>query len=96
MIFMDKTASKTELKSGELVETKKNNRSYTPQSAVKVTNLKQAKRLLSKLIFDLQTGTIKNQDAKDLTYLLVSYVNVFKQYEIEQRLDAIEKKMDGR
>lgn len=86
---MTSTNKKTE----QLAKTKKVSVSYTPSNAVKVTSLKQAKRLLSKLIYDLQTGAIDNQTAKDLTYLLVSYVNVFKQYEIEQRIDEIEKKM---
>lgn len=80
----------------QLAKIKKVSGSYTPSNAIKVTNLKQAKRLLSRMIYDLQTGTIENQTAKDLTYLLVSYVNVFKQYEIEQRLDLIEKQINDR
>lgn len=65
--------------------------SYTP---IRVTNLRSAKRLLSRLIYELQRGTIENQTAKDLTYLLVSYVNVFKQYELEKRIDEIEKRVN--
>jgi hypothetical protein len=93
---MSKSAQKTAQKSEQLIQIKKVSGRYTPESAIKVTNLKQAKRLLSRLIYDLQTGTIENQNAKDLTYLLVSYVNVFKQYEIEQRLDLIEKQINDR
>lgn len=89
---MTSTNKKTE----QLAKTKKVSVSYTPSNAVKVTSLKQAKRLLSRLIYDLQTGVIDNQTAKDLTYLLVSYVNVFKQYEIEKRIDEIEKRIDDR
>lgn len=88
---MSKTAPKTIVKSIQPVKTKKVKGSYT--LPIKVTNLKNAKRLLSRLIYDLQAGMIENQTAKDLTYLLVSYVNVFKQYEIEQRIDEIEKKI---
>jgi len=60
---------------------------------IKVNNLKSAKRLLSRLIYELQAGTIESQIAKDLTYLLTSYVNVFKQHEFEQRLEELEKKL---
>lgn len=68
--------------------------SYTSDTPVKVTNLKAAKRLLAKLIYDLQTDKIDNQKAKDLTYLLVSYVNIFKQYELELRIEQIEKQIN--
>lgn len=81
-------------KKPQTTEIKKVSRSYTPSNAIKVTSLKQAKRLLSRLIYDLQTGVIENQTAKDLTYLLISYANIFKQYEIEQRIDEIEKKLN--
>lgn len=84
-IVTPKTPQKTKIK--------KVSAGYTPANAIKVTSSKQAKRLLSKLIYDLQTGAIDNQTAKDLTYLLVSYVNVFKQYEIEKRIDEIEKRI---
>ena len=77
-------------KSLQIVETKKLVNSYTP---IKVTNLKNAKRLLSKLIYELQAGTIDNQTAKDLTYLLVSFVNVFKQYEMERRISELEERL---
>lgn len=72
------------------VEIKKISDSYTP---IKVTNLKNAKRLLSRLIYDLQAGKIEGQQAKDLCYLLISFVNVFKSYEIENRLNEIERKV---
>ncbi|MEO8232965.1 MAG: hypothetical protein ABI638_11825 [Ignavibacteriota bacterium] len=51
---------------------------------------------MSKLIYDLQTGAIENQTAKDLTYLLISYVNLFKQYEMEKRIEEIEKQITDR
>ena len=76
-------------KSLQIVKPKNLNEGYTP---IKVTNLKNAKRLLSKLIYELQTGKIDNQTAKDLTYLLVSFVNVFKQYEMEGRISELERK----
>jgi hypothetical protein len=72
----------------------KNNKSNKGEILpIKVTNLKAAKRLLSRLIFNLQKGEIENQTAKDLTYLLTSYVNIFKQYELEKRIEEIEERL---
>ncbi len=81
------------LKTPQKTKLKKVKGNYTLSNPIKVTSLKNAKRLLSRLIYDLQSGMIENQTAKDLTYLLVSYVNVFKQYEIEKRIDEIEKRI---
>ena len=83
---------KEEAKKKSLQATDNNNfkGSYTP---IKVTNLKSARRLLSRLIYQLQTGEVENQTAKDLTYLLISYVNIFKAYEFEQRLLKLEEKL---
>ncbi|MCH7972539.1 MAG: hypothetical protein IH949_01375 [Bacteroidetes bacterium] len=77
-------------KSLQAIDNKNLKGSYTP---IKVTNLKNARRLLSRLIYQLQTGEVANQTAKDLTYLLISYVNVFKAYEFEQRLIKLEEKL---
>ena len=76
-------------------------KTYTPdvkaKPAIKITNLKSAKRLLGRLIYDLQRGTVSSQLAKDLTYLLNVYVNIFKVYENELRLLELEQvvKKDG-
>jgi len=59
---------------------------------IKVNNLKSAKRLLSKLISRFISGEIKNQDAKDLAYLVSVYVSVVKDAEIEQRIKSLEEK----
>lgn len=77
-------------KSLQTIKDKRLKGSYTP---IKVNNLKSARRLLSRLIYQLQTGEVENQTAKDLTYLLISYVNVFKTYEFEQRLIKLEEKL---
>ena len=64
---------------------------------IRVNNLKSAKRLLSRLIYELQSGAITSQLAKDLTYLLNVYVTTFKTYENEVRLTELEDlvKKDG-
>ena len=61
---------------------------------IRVNNLKSAKRLLSKLIYDLQIGNIDSKLAKDLTYLVSVYVNIFKEYDLEKKLDQLEKQLD--
>ncbi len=60
---------------------------------VKVTNLKSAKRLMSKLISSFISGGIVNQDAKDLAYLVSIYVSIAKDAEIEGRIKLLEEKL---
>ena len=52
---------------------------------IKVHNLKNAKRLLSRLIYDLQIGKIESKLAKDLCYLLSVYTNIFKENDMDER-----------
>jgi hypothetical protein len=84
----------------QLIESKRNELSYTPNLAgriekpVKVVKISDAKRLLSKLIYKLQTGEIAGQEAKDMTYLLISYVNMVKDIEFENRIKLLEEKTD--
>lgn len=63
------------------------------ETNIKVTNLKSAKRLLSKLISKFISGGIINQDAKDLAYLVSIYVSVVKDAEIEERIKKLEEKI---
>ena len=60
---------------------------------VRVNNVKQAKKLLSKLIYGLQTGEIDSRKAKDLTYLLSVFITVVKETEFDERLKALESKL---
>jgi hypothetical protein len=63
-------------------------------TAIRIKTLKDARRLLGKLIYEFQKGNIHNQDAKDLTYMLISYVAILKDSELEERLIALEEKTD--
>ena len=82
----------------QYIENKKDALTYTDTIAgkiekpVKVTKISDAKRLLSKLIYKLQTGEIEGQSAKDMTYLLISYVNMIKDIEFEERLKQLEER----
>ena len=83
----------------ELIEKKTNTLAYTGNIAgkiekpVKVNKINDAKRLLSRLIYKLQSNEISGQDAKDLTYLLISYVTIVKDIDFERRLKTIEEKI---
>jgi hypothetical protein len=63
------------------------------EKPIKVNKIADARRLLSKIISKLQTGEIKGQDAKDMTYLLINYVRIFKDEEFEKWLSELEEKM---
>ena len=82
----------------QLIENKRNSLTYTGSNIagkierpIKVTKIADAKRLLSKLIYKLQTGEVTGQDAKDMTYLLISYVAIIKDNEMENRLTQLEE-----
>ncbi len=57
---------------------------------IRVNTQQKARQLLSRLILEFQKGTIKNKDAKDLCYLIISYVNVSTQTDIEERVKKLE------
>ncbi len=60
---------------------------------IPVTNLKNAKRLMSKLISNFISRRIINQDAKDLCYMISVFVTVVKEAEIEERIKKLEEKI---
>jgi hypothetical protein len=63
-----------------------------PLRPVKVRTLRDAKRLLSRTITQLQAGTVTGQAAKDLTYLLSVFVQLVRDYELEERIEKLEGK----
>lgn len=58
---------------------------------VTVRTSADAKRLLTKLISAFQRGQIVGRDAKDLCYLVVSFIQVCQQKEMEDRLSRLEE-----
>lgn len=62
-----------------------------PIIPVKVETLNDARQLLSNLIYALQVGTITGQTAKDLTYLLINYVSIFRETEMLERVQRLER-----
>lgn len=59
--------------------------------AIRVKNVKQAKRLLSRIITQFQRGEITDYEAKTLCYLLISLVSICKDIDFEERITKIEK-----
>lgn len=66
---------------------------YPSARPIRVKNINDARRLLSRLIYQLQVEQIEGRQAKDLTYLLISYVSITRDSDLEQRLAAIEEKI---
>lgn len=60
---------------------------------IKVNNIQQAKRLLSKIILLLQKGLIDGRRAKDLVYILSIFTAIVKDSEFDERLREIENKL---
>jgi len=74
---------------------KKVNRTPPLLKCSKVTNVKEARRLLSKIIECFCKKTLDNKDAKDLTYILSVFIMVVKETEFDERLTELEKKLMG-
>jgi len=61
---------------------------------IRYLKVKDVKRAYSKLIQEYCKGTVLNEDAKTLGYLLAGFINTVKQYEMEKRIATIEKRIN--
>ncbi|NLT52753.1 MAG: hypothetical protein GXX85_17755 [Ignavibacteria bacterium] len=81
----------------QFIERQKDNSSSTgiikadTPAPIKLTSVKHAKRLLSRMVYQMQTGEISGQFAKDLAYLLTVYIQLFNQAEMQERIEKLEK-----
>jgi hypothetical protein len=57
---------------------------------VRVRDLRGAKRLLSRLISQLQRGEVESAYAKDITYLLSVFIGLVRGHELEDRVRKLE------
>jgi len=76
-------------------EAKKNN----DFKVTRIRNIKGARRMLSRIIYGFQTGTISDSKAKTTAYLLIKYSELFrveKIEEVEKRLKSLEGKLNER
>jgi len=62
-----------------------------PPKSITVRNIRDCKRLLSRLLSRLQRGEILGQDAKDQCYLLNTYAQICRDHDFEERIAALEK-----
>ncbi len=81
-------------KDAKTVDNKGAKQGYPPRRrAIRIKSISDARRLLSRLIFQLQGEEIESRFAKDLCYLAISYVNIARDSDIESRLDELEQKV---
>lgn len=57
-----------------------------------IETIKQAKRELAKVYRDYKTKTIDSEDAKTKVYILRAIIEANFKYEIEARIEDLEKK----
>ncbi len=62
---------------------------------IRLTKLRDAQRLLSRLITEFQTGSVDSQWAKSLCYLVISYVQVARDVEMEARIEDLERQIEN-
>ena len=58
---------------------------------IRVSCARDAKRLMARIILALQKQTIASQTARDLCYLLVTYVTMLRETELEERVAKLER-----
>ena len=68
---------------------------FKGKSPLRVSKPKDAKRLLSRLIYQFQTGEITSRDAKDLAYLVSVFISIVKDIELEERIQKLEEVIDS-
>jgi hypothetical protein len=78
----------------EVTENSKIAGSIPPFAQKPVRTAKDAKKMLGKLIHAFQFGHIDNMQARTLTYMLISFAQMVKDTEFEERLEAVEKQAD--
>lgn len=64
-----------------------------PMKPIQVVNARSARRLFSRLILSFQKGELVGKDAKDLCYLLTSFLQACEMVSVEERLQKLEDKI---
>ena len=82
------------------VLTLRRNTANSPRSLkekpIRVKNLRDAKKLLARLLVAFQRQELDGREAKDLAYLLSVFVQIVKDADIEERVRLLEEKTEGR
>jgi len=66
---------------------------------IRVTNIKNARRLLASIIYEFQLGAMRTDDAKTLAYLLIKYAELYKVEtlsDIEDRIQMLEAEVNAK
>ncbi|MCX6141989.1 MAG: hypothetical protein NTZ35_02095 [Ignavibacteriales bacterium] len=66
------------------------------EKPIKVKNLRDAKKLLSRILVAFQRGELEGREAKDLAYLLSVWVQIVKDADLEERIRLLEAKTGGK
>jgi len=78
------------------VLTLRRNTANSPRSLkekpIRVKNLRDAKKLLARLLVAFQRQELDGRKAKDLAYLLSVYVSIVKDSDLEERLRILEER----
>lgn len=67
-------------------------RPVIPGTIPRIRTAKDARRLYGRLISGFTRGEIASDDARTLAYLLTGYIQTCTAAEIEERIEALEKK----
>lgn len=62
---------------------------------VRVQNVKDAERLLAKVLLQLQKGEISESMARAMAYVANSYAKMFEISEMEKRIETLESLISG-
>ncbi len=60
------------------------------EKPVRVRNLKDAKKLLGRLLVGFQRGEIQGEDARTLCHIISTYIQLVKDVELEARIAELE------
>ena len=63
------------------------------KTEIRYLKVKDVKRVYSKLIQEYCKGNVPNDKAKTLGYLLAGYIQTVKQYEMDERITELEKRV---
>ena len=67
--------------------------SIPPFAKKPIRSISDARKMLARIIHGFQMGAIESSDAKTLCYLLISYSQMVKDHDFEERIKNLEEKV---
>ena len=74
---------------------RKNTPPSLKEKPIRVRNLKDAKKLIGRLLVAFQREEIDGRNAKDLAYLLTVFIQIVKDVELDERLTKLENNINN-